>query len=174
MNITASSDCSFLLDTKTASIALNQLGGDIAIFSTFQEGEENHSVFHWPGEYETKGVSVFISPVLESQSIVKIFAEGIRVVLFSDKNLSGYSDEILLPYFENTDILICSKEENGIADSAYKKLIEKIDPRIIIATEGLTTKTLSSFSFPLQSTAKISLNQEKLPTDTTEYYSLSA
>lgn len=174
MNITATSSKSFLIEYKTAKLSINLSGEDVSLFTTFQEKEsKNSNTLHWSGEYETKGISVFISPVLQTSSIAKIFAEGVRIVVFHDENLKEFPEEKFLSYFENTDILLCIKGENGLENANYKKLIEKIDPRMIICAEGETQEILHSFSFPLQNIVKLNITQEKLPIDTTEYYTLS-
>lgn len=174
MNISALSPQSFLLETKTANISINNTLGDVSVFSAFQEGVEENTTLHWPGEYEVKGVSVFISPVQGDESVVKIFSEGIRIVIFSDEGWPEKYDEKILSYFENTDVLICLKKENGIPDNEYKKLIEKIDPRILITPEGHPEKVITSFSFPLQKISKLSITADKLPTNVSEYYTLTS
>lgn len=172
MNFSAQSGVSFLLDTKTASVGINTKGKDISLFSSFQSDEFAASNINWPGEYETKGVSVFVSPVYGTHSALKIFAEGIRISYFSDDGFTGNAEE-LVEFFGNTDVLIVAKSENGIADAEYKKIIEKIDPRVILCAGEISEKMLKGFSFPLQMVAKISITPEKLPAEISEYYCLS-
>lgn len=170
MNITSVANGAFVVETKTATVGINTPKGDISIFSAYQPETNNDTTIHWPGEYETKGVSVFISPVIEKESLVKIFAEGIRVVFFSDTSLHTVSEKEI-EFFGNTDILLCTKTaEGGISSAEYKKLIEKIDPRVIVAGDEASAAMLKSFSFPVQEVSKYSVVVDKLPMDTSEYY----
>lgn len=172
MIISALSDSSFRLATKTASVGINTADADLSIFSSFQGNDASDAWIHWAGEYEQKGVSVFIAQPVGDHSVVKIFCEGIRVVLFNDTGMTEGFSESLVEQFGNTDIFIAIKGENGLSDADYKKLIEKVDPRIIVASAGKTEGMLRGFSFPLQNVSSVNITQEKLPSEVSEYYTL--
>ena len=122
-----------------------------------------------------KGTSFFLSKPVGDFSLGKIFVEGVRFVCFNDKGVSEVTDE-LIKSFGNTDILLLEKselsesgEETGLKKADLKKLIEKVDPRILIASKGYTEEILKEFSYPFQEVENYSVTKASLPQDISEY-----
>lgn len=168
MKLTRQQDgLSFLLTTKNQTVGINTEKGDLQLFLSEQQADSD-GLFHWPGEYERNGVSFFITPPFGEASLGKVFVEGVRFVFFTDNGLRELSDE-LLKSFGNTDVLIIEKTEDGLSKGDMKKLIEKVDPRILIACEGYTANLLKEYSFPFTPSQGLSVSKSSLPNDISEY-----
>ncbi|HIQ56534.1 TPA: hypothetical protein EYG96_00640 [Candidatus Gracilibacteria bacterium] len=164
----------YILQTKKNKIGINTESGDMQIFLSEQKKDKNR-LFHWAGEYEMKGTSFFLSKPIGKFSLGKIFVEGVRFVCFNDEGLTEVTDE-LVKAFGNTDILLIEKsgknekgEETGLKKADLKKLIEKVDPRVLIAAKGYTELALKEFSYPFQETENYSVTKASLPMDISEY-----
>ncbi len=164
----------YILQTKKNKIGINIDAGDMQIFLSEQKTDKD-GLFHWAGEYEMKETSFFLSKPIGKYSLGKIFVEGVRFVCFNDEGISEVTDE-LVKAFGNTDILIIEKSaqnedgtETGLKKSDLKKLIEKVDPRVLISTKGITEHVLKEFSYPFQETKNYSVTKTSLPSDTSEY-----
>ncbi len=164
----------YILQTKENKVGINVESGDMQIFLSEQKKDKN-GLFHWAGEYEMKGTSFFLSKSLGKYSLGKIFVEGVRFVCFNDEGLTEVTDE-LVKSFGNTDILLIEKskpndkgEETGLKKSDLKKMIEKIDPRVLICAKGYTETILKEFSYPFQNVENYSITKASLPSDTSEY-----
>lgn len=158
---------SFILQTKKDSIGVNCENGDLQIFLSEQK-KDTKGVFHWPGEYEMNGVSFFLSPLEGNQSIGRIFVEGVRIVLFKDSGLTAVDDE-LLALFGNVDVLLIEKSDDGLNKADMKKLLEKIDPRILIASQGKTAIALKEYSYPFVEEKSVNITKASLPSEVSEY-----
>lgn len=158
---------SFKLSTKQGEIGINEINENLSVFLSTQEIDKK-TFIHWPGEYEIKGVSFFVTPTFGKYSIVKIFIEKVRFVFFCDENTSDLSDE-LLDSFGETDVLCIEKSKDGLSQKQMKDLIEKIDPRILIACKGETAEKMKDYSFPFENVDKLSISHSSLPNETSEY-----
>ena len=168
------SGIAYILQTKKNKIGINVDAGDMQIFLSEQKNDAK-GLFHWAGEYEMNGTSFFLSKPAGKHSLAKIFVEGVRFVCFNDEGITEVTDE-LVKTFGNTDVLIIEKsapnesgEETGLKKSDLKKLIEKVDPRVLISSKGKTELVLKEFSYPFQDTQNYSITKASLPSDTSEY-----
>ena len=168
------SGIAYILQTKKNKIGINIDTGDMQIFLS-EQTKDKKGLFHWAGEYEMNGTSFFLSKVGGKHSLAKIFVEGVRFVCFNDEGITEVTDE-LVKIFGNTDVLIIEKsapnesgEETGLQKSDLKKLIEKIDPRVLISAKGKTEMVLKEFSYPFQDMENYSITKTSLPSDISEY-----
>ena len=164
----------YILQTKNNKVGINVDTGDMQIFLSEQKKDKS-GLFHWAGEYEMNGTSFFLSKPIGKYSLGKIFVEGVRFVCFNDEGITEVTDE-LVKSFGNTDILIIEKsepsetgEETGLKKSDLKKLIEKVDPRVLISAKGKTEAVLKEFSYPLQKVENYTTSKASLPSDISEY-----
>lgn len=160
---------SFDITTKEGNIMINSQGGDLRVFLTEQKKDEKDTLY-WPGEYEKNGVAVFLTDLGGESMLGKIFVEHIRVVFFTDSGVE-YTDE-LANEFGNTDILVFEKGQNGLTESQTKKLLESIDPRVLIGTAGPTMDFLKKLSLPVLPKESLTFTKSSLPDEHTEYYIL--
>jgi hypothetical protein len=158
---------SFKLSTKDGEIGINTLNDNLSVFLSIQDIDKKTCI-HWPGEYEIKGVSFFVSPNFGKYSIVKVFLEKVRFVFFCDENINELSDD-LLDTFGETDILCIEKSKEGLTQKEMKDLIEKVDPRILIACKGETANKMKDYSFPFETLDKLLVSNSSLPNETSEY-----
>lgn len=164
----------YILQTKNNTIGVNVDCGDMQIFLSEQKKDKT-GLFHWAGEYEMNGTSFFLSKPIGKYSLAKIFVEGVRFVCFNDEGITEITDE-LINAFGNTDILIIEKSAEsedgsttGLKKSDVKKLIEKVDPRVLISAKGKTESVVKEFSYPFQETKSYSVTKASLPSDISEY-----
>lgn len=171
MNLIRSQEgTSLTLSTKTKSVDIGFSGkSDISVFSSIQETEESN-MLHWPGEYEINGIAFLISQPFGKKSIIKIFSEGVRFTFFCDENITEITED-LIQSFGNTDILFLEKstQEKSLSKGNIKKLIEKIDPRILIIPQGNTADAFAEYNFPFISKEKLVITYSSLPKEHTEY-----
>ncbi len=167
---TLESPFSFLLSTEFGEVSLNEKGKNISVFLNEQKKDNDEKIFHWPGEYEMGGVAVFLKNIGGDSNIGKVFVERIRVVFFTDEGLTSADD--MVAKIGNTDVLIFQKGENGMTEAQIKKLIEEIDPQVLVAT-GIKTKELfKKMALPVIAKDTLSFTKKSLPQEHTEYYSL--
>lgn len=160
-------DLSFILETKKDKIGINCHKGELQIFLSEQK-KDAKGLFHWPGEYEMNGISFFLSPPEGNQSIGRIFVEGVRIVLFNDSGINEVNDE-LIKFFGNVDVLIVEKSDDGLNKADMKKLLEKIDARILVACQGSTAIALKEYSYPFSTSETINITKASLPSDISEF-----
>jgi len=163
---------SFHIKTEFGDISLNEKGENLSVFLNEQKKDKD-KVFHWPGEYEMGGIAIFLQNIGAKSFIGKVFVEQVRVVFFTDEDLKNAEDETSLKdAFGNTDVLIFKKGENGLTETQVKKLIDDIDPQILVAT-GIETKELfKKMALPVQAKESLTFTKKSLPQEHTEYYSL--
>ncbi len=167
-NTTKENGIAYTLQTKHNTIGINVDTGDMQIFLQEQEHDKK-GLFHWPGEYEMNNTSFFLSKPIGKCSLGKIFVEGVRFVCFNDEGLTEVTDD-LIQTFGNTDILLIEKSEHsGLKKSDLKKLIEKVDPRVLISSRGYTENILKEFSFPFKKEEQYSVTKISLPNENSEY-----
>ena len=75
----------------------------------------------------------------------------------------------LLKSFGNTDVLVVEKTEDGLTKGDMKKLLEKVDPRILVACEGYTAQIMKEYSFPFVVSETLTVSKTSLPNDLSEY-----
>lgn len=161
------SGLSFTLKTKNALVGINSTKGDMQLFLT-EQSKDSKGLFHWPGEYEMEGISFFLSPLVGDFSIGRLFIEGVRIVCFNDKGLTEVTDD-LLKTFGNADVLIVEKSDEGLNKADMKKLLEKVDPRILIACKGSTAIALKEYSYPFTESESVTISKSSLPNEISEY-----
>ena len=169
---TLDSPFAFSLSSEFGDISINEYGENISVFLQEQKKDKD-KVFHWPGEYEMGGIAIFLQKVGGRSALGKIFVEHIRTVFFTDEDLSTLENtDTLKEAFGNTDILIFKKGENGLSESQIKKLIDDIDPQVLVAT-GIETKELfKKMSLPLIAKDTLSFTKKSLPQEHTEYFAI--
>lgn len=160
-------DFTFSLTTKQGKIFVNTEGEDLSVFLNEQK-KDKENLLHWPGEYEKNGVATFLSDIGGEKFLGKIFVEHVRVVFFSDSGVE-YTEE-LSKEFGNTDVLVFQKGENGLTESQTKKLLESIDPRMLIGLTGSTMDFLKKLSLPVLPKESLTFTKSTLPAEHTEYY----
>ncbi|MFH0776317.1 MAG: MBL fold metallo-hydrolase [Patescibacteria group bacterium] len=129
----------FALKSADATVALaTERTDDAQIVVTAKEKDavkagKDQVVFDWPGEYESRGVSVALIPVGKEKSsrVAKIIIEEIAVV-----HLDGVSEPLTEKEEErigNVDILLISVGKNAALDAKQiKNTIEALEPKIVI------------------------------------------
>lgn len=131
----------FALKTADATIALalpaeKISNADIVITSTEDEKikvNSQQTVFDWPGEYESRGVSVALIPVGKDKPsrIAKIIVDEIAVV-----HLDGVTEALTEKEEEkigNVDVLLVSVGKNAALDEKQiKNTIEALEPKIVV------------------------------------------
>ncbi len=141
MQISYFGNLGFLLKGSEASVALAlpaEKIGEAEIVITATEDEKikvggNQTVFDWPGEYESKGVSVQLIPVGKEKPsrIAKIIIDGIAIV-----HLDGVKEAFTEKEEEkigNVDMLLVSVGKNAALDEKQiKNTIEALEPKIVI------------------------------------------
>lgn len=170
MKITRNSSDIFAyeVDSSLGKIGINQVGKDLSVYLSQQPEGKTREILHWPGEYEINGVSVFLQLVGGENFLAKIFVEGVRVVFFNDTGVSELGD--VHKFFGNTDVLVLGKDSQGLAKADMKKLIEKVDPRVLIGASGNTEAMLKDFSFPLDYSDSVKITKSSLPSDQSLYF----
>ena len=94
---------------------------------------KNQTVFDWPGEYESRGVSVALIPVGKEKKsrVAKILIEEMAVV-----HLDGVAEPLTEKEEERigtVDILLISTGKNAALDAKQiKNTIEGIEPKIVV------------------------------------------
>jgi len=162
----------FTIETELGNITINEKGENISVFLSEQSKDED-KVFHWPGEYEMGGIAMFLQNVGASSFIGKIFVEQVQVVFFTDENLKNAENtDSIKDAFGNTDVLIFQKGENGLTDTQIKKLIDDIDPQLLVATGMATKELFKKMALPMVAKDKLSFTKKSLPQEHTEYCSL--
>ncbi|MFH0776893.1 MAG: MBL fold metallo-hydrolase [Patescibacteria group bacterium] len=141
MQISYFGQLGFLLKGSDASVALalpaDKIGeAEIVITATEDEvikASSKQTVFDWPGEYESKGVSVALIPVGKDKPsrIAKVIIDGIALV-----HLDGVSEPLTEKEEEkigNVDLLLISIGKNATLDAKQiKNTIEALEPKIVI------------------------------------------
>lgn len=159
---------SFQLSTKVGAVGIGSTGkSDISVFLTDQ-GNDQENMLHWPGEYEINGLAFLIAQPVGSHSVVKIFSEGVRFAFFNDDGVKEVSDD-LIAGFGNTDVLVIEKSDNGLSKGDMKKLIEKIDPRMIVIPQGSTVEVFKDYNLPFSTEEKLNISYSGLPKEHSEY-----
>ncbi len=158
---------SFVLSLTSGSVGMNNNTG--SLFSIFHSQQESdvENCFHIPGEYEKRDVSVYIQDIGAQYSLIKLYAEEVRLVFFSSSNaqMPENGDEL----FGEVDILIFDKSSEGLSDTEAKKLLEKIDPRVIIFSKE-SSEFVKKIGFSTQEVEDFSFSRALLPTEKTEFY----
>lgn len=141
MQISYFGNLGFVLKGNDASIALalpaDKVGdAEIVITATADEQvkvAKGQNVFDWPGEYESRGVSVALIPVGKDKPsrIAKIIVDEISVV-----HLDGVTESLSEKEEEkvgNVDVLLISVGKNAALDAKQiKNTIEALEPKIVI------------------------------------------
>ncbi|MFA6458409.1 MAG: MBL fold metallo-hydrolase [Patescibacteria group bacterium] len=141
MQISYFGNLGFVLKGNDASIALalpaDKIGdAEIVITATADEqvkAAKGQNVFDWPGEYESRGVSVALIPVGKEKPsrIAKIIVDEISVV-----HLDGVTEPLSEKEEEkvgNVDVLLISVGKNAALDAKQiKNTIEALEPKIVI------------------------------------------
>ncbi|MCK5471710.1 MBL fold metallo-hydrolase [Candidatus Gracilibacteria bacterium] len=141
MQISYFGNTGFILKGNDTSVALAlpaEKIGDAEIVITSTEDEKikaggGQTIFDWPGEYESKGVSVQLIPAGKEKPsrIAKIIIDGIAVV-----HLNGVEEALTEKEEEkigNVDILLVSVGKNAALDEKQiKNTIEALEPKIVI------------------------------------------
>lgn len=141
MQISYFGNLGFTLKGNDASIALalpaDKIGdAEIVITTTADEevkAAKGQNVFDWPGEYESRGVSVALIPVGKDQPsrIAKIIVDEISVV-----HLDGVKEPLSEKEEErvgNVDVLLISVGKNAALDAKQiKNTIEALEPKIVV------------------------------------------
>jgi len=147
----------------------------LSIFSeqNFQENFQKKPVVNWPGEFEFKEITVKSFATREN-GLGQIFRfEDINFGFLGDlKKL--ISQEKMEP-LSNTDVLFLPKTNDGMSNKDLKKLIEEIDPRIVILAgeENLFNELLKELgASSLERKESFTISKSKLPSDHTEFIAL--
>ena len=139
MQISYLGNLGFLLKSADATVALatDEIGdADIVITASADKeikAAKNQTVFDWPGEYESRGVSVALVPVGKNNPsrVAKIIAEGIAVV-----HLNGLNEALTEKEEEKigqVDVLLVSIGKNAKLDEKQiKNTIEALEPKIVV------------------------------------------
>jgi len=181
MQISYFGNLGFILKGNDASVALALPAekidnAEIVITSTEDEKIKaggNQTVFDWPGEYESKGVSVQLIPAGKEKPsrIAKIIIDGISIL-----HLDGVGEELTEKEEEkigNVDVLLISVGKNAALDEKQiKNTIEAIEPKIVIPMSFATgeekefAKTLGFGEIESEDSLKLKVGS--LPSDRME------
>jgi len=171
----------FVLKGNDASIALAlpaEKIGDAEIVITMTADEKinvakEQKVFDWPGEYESRGVSVALIPVGENEPsrVAKIIVDEIAVV-----HLDGVREPLTEKEeakIGNVDVLLVSVGANAALDEKQiKNTIEALEPKIVVPMNfenGEETEFAKSLGFAeLEPENDLKLRASSLPRDRME------
>ena len=139
---------------------------DSALFMTNSYGKEfkKTRMFTWPGEYEMADCLV---RAFESDGRFTVFVvqvEDIHIVHLG--KATAISPE-LIDFLRQVDILVFPFDEGGIEPKGAKKIIEKIDPRVLLPIGAKREAIFPLFgsaaeSVPFYKTTRASLPQDKM------------
>jgi hypothetical protein len=177
----------FVLKGNDATIALalapEQIG-DAEIVITMTADEEvkaakSQTVFDWPGEYESRGVSVALIPVGESEPsrIAKIIVDEIALV-----HLDGVREPLTEKEetkIGNVDVLLISVGAKAALDmKQVKNTIEALEPKIVVpmnCTDAEASEFAKNLGFAeLEPETDLKLRATNLPADRMELHILKA
>jgi L-ascorbate metabolism protein UlaG (beta-lactamase superfamily) len=185
MQIQYYGDLGFLLKSSEANVALalpKEKIGDAEIVVTSAEDEKikasgSQSVFDWPGEYESKGVSVQLIPTGKEKPsrVSKIIMEEISIL-----HLNGLKEVLSEKEEErigNVDILLVSIGKNAALDEKQiKNTIEALEPKIIVPmnfANGEEKEFAKNMGFgEIEEEADLKLRVPNLPSDRMEMHIL--
>ncbi len=171
----------FVLKGNDASIALAlpaERIGDAEIVITMTADEklkvaEEQKVFDWPGEYESRGVSVALIPVGENEPsrIAKIIVDEIAIV-----HLDGVREALTEKEeakIGNVDVLLISVGTNAALDEKQiKNTIEALEPKIVVPMNfktGEEVEFAKNLGFAeIEPEADLKLKSSSLPSDRME------
>ena len=171
----------FLLKGGEASVALalpaEKIGeAEIVVTASEDEkikAEKDQTVFDWPGEYESKGVSVQLIPVGKEKPsrIAKIIIDGIAIV-----HLDGVEEALTEKEEEkigNVDMLLVSVGKNAaLNEQQIKNTIEALEPKIVIPMNfesGEEKEFAKSLGFgEIENEDSLKLKAGSLPSDRME------
>jgi hypothetical protein len=184
MKITFHGDLSFTIATsKGQEIYLNpkkeQAASSKLIFTIFnaesnQEDFASKKAINWPGEYELEGVLVKSFNTEKNQLAHFFKIEDVRFGFLND--LSIVLNEEQLEPLVNSDVLFLPKTSSGLKNKELKKIVEEIDPRIIIlmGETALFPELLKELgSEPVQSQQEYAISVKNLPVEHTEIVELA-
>ncbi|MCF7856783.1 MBL fold metallo-hydrolase [Candidatus Gracilibacteria bacterium] len=179
MQISYSGGLGFTLKGADAAVALateKTDNADIIITSTEDEkikAGSNQTVFDWPGEYESKGVSVGLIPVGENKPsrVAKIIIDEIAIV-----HLDGVTEPLTEKEEErigHVDVLLVSIGKSAALDEKQiKNTIEALEPKIVVPmnfTSGEEKEFAKGLGFgEIEAEADLKLKAGGLPTERME------
>ncbi|MEI7511192.1 MAG: hypothetical protein WCJ84_03485 [Candidatus Peregrinibacteria bacterium] len=158
---------SFSLAVSTGTIGINNTKG--SLFSVFlqEQAEDQEKYFHIPGEYEKADIAAYLIHMGAKYFLGKLYAEEVHIAFFSSEGatLPENVDEV----FGEVDILVFEKSPEGISDSEAKKMLEKIDPRIVVFSKDSLDFAKKS-GFVVEAVETLSFTRVSLPMEKTEFY----
>jgi len=138
----------------------------LSIFSEFENSGDFSPSVDWPGEFEYAGISIK-SFKTRDNGLAQFFEfNKIRFGFLGDLK-KIISEEKLEPLL-NADILFLPKTSDGMNNKDVKKIVEEIDPRIIIlcGEDILFTDLLKELgSGDVSPEDEFEISKEKLPQD---------
>ena len=119
-------------------------------------------VFSTPGEYEARNISIVGFETPEG-TVFFIDWEGLRLLHLGDVTKVA-SLEAMLEELDTIDILMIS---SAGPNSEIKKIMEDIDPRIVIPTQGAAGKKISldAFGGKPEKMYRLTIKKKGLPTE---------
>jgi hypothetical protein len=159
---------SFRIKTSSGEIWINKQGAPL--FSILLQETEEEDVISWQGEYDRASIAIKLINIQGKYSLATIVVEGMRISFFSTEGMV-FSEE-LIKQMGNIDILFFERQGESISDSQAKKILEEIDPRVIIVPIQTTESFMKKNGFPLESLEKISLSKSSLPEEKTLFYAV--
>ena len=180
MKITRQGNFTFALTDKKQTVFLNPSDKmsdknlALSIFSEFEKAGDFSPAVDWPGEFEYAGISVKSFNTRENGLAQFFEFNGVRFGLLGD--LKKIISEEKLEPLVNADVLFLPKTADGMSNKELKKLLEEIDPRIIVlcGEDLLFADLLKELgSAPLAATEDFEITKEKLPQDHSVFVNLS-
>lgn len=184
MKITFQGNFSFKIETNKKTLLLNPQKNAAAdknlvltIFSHFEEGDSfaEKPAIAWPGEFEYGGIAVK-SYATREDSLAQYFElDGVRIAFLGDLK-KIIAPEKLEP-FVNADILFLPKIADGMPNKDLKKLVEEIDPRILVLAgeEAFFSEVFKELGADKPETlAVLEIEKGSLPQDHTRFIWLTA
>jgi hypothetical protein len=175
MKITYYGNFAFAVSSKNGVFVLNPSENDPALlFSLHTEVNrdltQNGKVVTWPGEYEFGGTGIITFELPNKKLGAKVLTEGLRM-LFLPASSQEFSEHDL-EVFGDVDILVLETADQ--ADS-LKKLIEEIDPKVVIPVGSTQEKFLGMMGGGnVQSSENFICSSSSLPVDQTQFVKLIA
>jgi len=176
MQITYFGENGFVLKGQDATVALacplektNDV--DIIITATTDEkvkANDNQAVFDWPGEYESKKVSVMLAPVGKDKKtrIAKVILDNIAFAHID--NLTEPLTEAEEEKLGNIDVLFVN-----ISEQETRKVVEVVGPRLVIPMNfaaGEQIDFAKSLGFgEIEEKDVLKLKKSNLPNDRMEF-----
>ena len=176
MKIEFLQNLSFKISAKNGNVFVNsaeEIDDEktvVAIFSS-EQNLENKKVVDFPGEFEIAEIAVK-SKFLRDENLSSIFKiENVNFGFLGDLRKIVSIEK--LEFFANCEVLFLPVFADGIGKKDLKKIVEEIDPKIVIfAGEPAEFESVAAEFGGAEKLENLEISKTKLPADKTLFYIL--